>query len=261
MKTWKMTYELCCHFGSPVTGHSYSLRCFPREMFHQRVQSCKYEVIPCSGGGRGRDSFGNSLLIGKSNEPHEWFLVRVDAIVAIENLEEPELKLYFQLGMYRSPTKLTRTGDRLTEFIRKIPKNQQCNPWERTMVLMHELYAAFRYESGSTGFLTTAEEAFSQGCGVCQDYAHILLALCRREGLTARYVAGTIPGEGETHAWIEVWHEGRWKGFDPTNDRETDESYLTFAVGRDAEDCSLSRGVFIGAGNQNQYIRCEMTPI
>ena len=96
---------------------------------------------------------------------------------------------------------------------------------------------------------------------MCQDYAHILLALCRREGLTARYVAGTIPGEGETHAWIEVWHEGRWKGFDPTNDRETDESYLTFAVGRDAEDCSLSRGVFIGAGNQNQYIRCEMTPI
>ena len=222
MKLWKLTYELCCHFSSPVTRHSYTLRCFPREMLYQKVQSCKYEVWPCYGNSRGRDSFGNSLLIGKSEEAHDWFLVKVDSVVMTE---------------------------------------KAADPWEKTEYLMRKLSDTFRYEAGSTFFSTTAEEAFAQGCGVCQDYAHILLALCRNENMTARYVAGTIPGEGQTHAWIEVWNQGRWKGFDPTNNRITDEDYICMAYGRDAADCSLSQGIFVGGGNQEQHIYVKMEEV
>ena len=222
MKIWKLTYELCCHFSSPVTRHSYTLRCFPREMRYQKVQSCKYEVWPCYGNSRGRDSFGNSLLIGKSEEAHDWFLVKVDSVVMTE---------------------------------------KAADPWEKTEYLMRKLSDTFRYEAGSTFFSTTAEEAFAQGCGVCQDYAHILLALCRNENMTARYVAGTIPGEGQTHAWIEVWNQGRWKGFDPTNNRITDEDYICMAYGRDAADCSLSQGIFVGGGNQEQHIYVKMEEV
>ena len=222
MKIWKLTYELCCHFSSPVTRHSYTLRCFPREMLYQKVQSCKYEVWPCYGNSRGRDSFGNSLLIGKSEEAHDWFLVKVDSVVMTE---------------------------------------KAADPWEKTEYLMRKLSDTFRYEAGSTFFSTTAEEAFAQGCGVCQDYAHILLALCRNENMTARYVAGTIPGEGQTHAWIEVWNQGRWKGFDPTNNRITDEDYICMAYGRDAADCSLSQGIFVGGGNQEQHIYVKMEEV
>ena len=222
MKIWKLTYELCCHFSSPVTRHSYTLRCFPREMRYQKVQSCKYEVWPCYGNSRGRDSFGNSLLIGKSDEAHDWFLVKVDSVVMTE---------------------------------------KAADPWEKTEYLMRKLSDTFRYEAGSTFFSTTAEEAFAQGCGVCQDYAHILLALCRNENMTARYVAGTIPGEGQTHAWIEVWNQGRWKGFDSTNNRITDEDYICMAYGRDAADCSLSQGIFVGGGNQEQHIYVKMEEV
>lgn len=258
MKIWRLTYELCCRFSSPVTSHSYTLRCFPREMMYQKVQSCKYEVWPCSGSCRGRDSFGNSLLIGKSDAPHDCFLVKMDAVVMTEKLPEPEFREFHQLGMYRNPTRFTEPGQKLSAFARTIPKGEETSPWKRTDILMKQLTAAFRYESGSTAFHTTAEEAFSQGCGVCQDYAHILLSLCRMEGMTARYVAGTIPGEGQTHAWVEVWDQGKWKGFDPTNNRETDEAYICLAYGRDAGDCSLSQGIFMGGRNQEQHIYVKM---
>ena len=258
LKIWKLTYELCCHYSSTVTRQSYTLRCFPREMMYQKVQSCKYEVWPCSGGSRGRDSFGNSLLIGRSDEEHDWFLVKVDSIVMTEKIAEPEIREYHQLGMYRNVTKLTVPGEKLNIFSQMISDKNKEDPWERTAFLMKKLADVFQYKSGSTSFHTTAEEAFAQGCGVCQDYSHILLALCRNENMTARYVAGTIPGEGQTHAWIEVWNQGRWKGFDPTNNRVVDEDYICLAYGRDAADCSLSQGIFVGGVSQQQHIYVKM---
>ena len=258
MKIWRLTYELCIHFGSPVTRHSYSLRCFPREMFSQRVQSCKYEIFPCSGNSRGRDSFGNPLLTGRSESPHDWFLVKVESMVLSENVPEPEPRAEYQLGMYRAPTRYTEAGENLEKFFHLLPSGGVGDPWKQTDEWMKCLFSAFRYVSGVTSFHTTAEEAFSQGCGVCQDYAHILLALCRKNGMTARYAAGVVPGEGQTHAWIEVWKDGLWKGFDPTNNRETDESYIRFAYGRDACDCSLNQGILVGGGSQEQHIYVKM---
>lgn len=207
---------------------------------------------------RGRDSFGNPLLTGRIESAHDWFLVKVEAMVLAENMPEPELKAEYQLGMYRAFTKYTGVGERLEEFYRRLPPAESKDPWVRTGEWMKYLFSNFRYESGATSFETTAEETLAQGCGVCQDYAHILLALCKREGMTVRYVAGAIPGEGQTHAWIEVWKDGFWKGFDPTNNREADESYIRFAYGRDAHDCSLNQGIFVGGGNQKQYIYVRM---
>ena len=123
---------------------------------------------------------------------------------------------------------------------------------------MSALHAPLSYVSGSTHFYTTAAEAWEQGCGVCQDYAHILLALCHREGMTARYAAGAIAGEGLTHAWIQVWQDGLWKGFDPTHNRAANEEYIYFAVGRDADDCALNRGIFRGGASQQQAIAVRM---
>lgn len=258
MKQWKLTYELCNHFSQPVTGHFYSLRCFPREMFSQRVQACHYEVTPCSGTSRGRDSFGNLLLSGQCEEPHEWFLVKVEARVLTEDTPEPEPREYHQLGMFRYGTAQTAAGEKLLEFYEKIPRTEKGSPWKRTEMMMKELYQNFTYQSGSTCFETKAEEAMGQGCGVCQDYAHILLALCRQEGMTARYVAGAIPGEGASHAWIEVWQEGFWKGFDPTNNRVADDDYIRFAFGRDALDCRLSQGIFRGTASQELRVYLAM---
>ena len=95
---------------------------------------------------------------------------------------------------------------------------------------MDEVWNKFSYQSGSTNAGTTAEEAFAQRQGVCQDYAQILLSILREEGITARYVAGAVPGEGETHAWVEVWCDGKWYflgACEPEEVLDTDFSSMT----------------------------------
>lgn len=259
MKKWKLVYEQIDSFDTPVTGHYYSLRCLPKMLPAQQVESCEYAISPANKVVKSLDSFENELLSGSILEPHNCFSVKMKAIVSTKNLLNPEKRQYHQLGMYRYTSELTRAGARIHALHRNLPERADKSDWERTTEILLILWESFRYLRGSTGINTTAEEAFAQGCGVCQDYAHILLALCRKEGMTARYVAGAIPGEGQTHAWIEVWQEGKWKGFDPTNRKETDEEYISFAYGRDALDCGINRGIFLGNARQmqNVYVRME----
>jgi transglutaminase-like putative cysteine protease len=118
------------------------------------------------------------------------------------------------------------------------------------MALNHRVYRAMRYEHGSTDVRTTAADALAIGRGLCQDYAHIMLAICRVAGVPARYVSGHMLGEGGSHAWVEVllWDpSGGYVAmpFDPTNDRRTTPAYITVAVGRDYRDVAPTAGSFI----------------
>lgn len=112
----------------------------------------------------------------------------------------------------------------------------------------HWVYQHIRYAHDSTDIHTTAREALQQSIGVCQDFAHVMLALCRLCGIPCRYVSGHLLGEGGTHAWVEVLHpEGGGYGvwpFDPTHDREPGMSYVTVAVGRDYSDVAPTSGTF-----------------
>jgi transglutaminase-like putative cysteine protease len=110
---------------------------------------------------------------------------------------------------------------------------------------------ALRYAHGITDVRTPAAEALRLGQGVCQDYAHIMLVLCRLCGLPARYVSGHLLGEGGTHAWVEVLIPSPDRPdaavavpFDPTHGCEASLSYLTIAVGRDYFDVAPTSGTF-----------------
>jgi transglutaminase-like putative cysteine protease len=107
------------------------------------------------------------------------------------------------------------------------------------------------YTKNVTDIFTTASVAYRIGRGVCQDYAHVVIALARACGLRARYVSGHLLGEGATHAWVEFLVPARGEAarvlsFDPTVGRATDWRYLVVAVGRDYEDVAPTSGVFIG---------------
>ena len=106
---------------------------------------------------------------------------------------------------------------------------------------------------------TTAEQAWQIGAGVCQDYAHILIALCQMEGIPARYVTGMLIGEGASHAWVEVFAGDRWYPLDPTNDCTVTDSHIKIGTGRDAGDCLINRGIMHGGGTQTQEIRVSVT--
>ena len=113
--------------------------------------------------------------------------------------------------------------------------------------------SVMRYRHDVTTVRSTAAEALALGQGVCQDYAHVMLALCRLCGLPARYVSGHLVGEGGSHAWVEVLLAPAGDpdalvavAFDPTNNRRAGLRYLTVAVGRDYVDVAPTSGTFSG---------------
>ena len=123
--------------------------------------------------------------------------------------------------------------------------------------LSHEIYSQFEYVPGSTDLLTPLSEFVAQKRGVCQDYAHLMLAAARSRGVPARYVSGYIyagagdgtQGAGASHAWVELFLPGSgvWKGFDPTNDILVADQHIKIAVGRDYADVPPTRGLLRAA--------------
>jgi transglutaminase-like putative cysteine protease len=116
------------------------------------------------------------------------------------------------------------------------------------------------YEYGVTTTGTTAAEALDLGRGVCQDHAHVMIAICRAAGLPARYVSGHLLGEGGTHAWVEVLVAdgsggARAVAFDPCNGCRAGLRHITIAIGRDYADVAPTSGRFTGVTNGALTVR------
>ncbi len=121
--------------------------------------------------------------------------------------------------------------------------------------LMGVVHQRLSYTTGSTHSDTTAAEALRAGAGVCQDHAHLFIAVARSHGIPARYVCGYMLADDggelhETHAWAEVWVEtlGSWVAFDPSSGICTTERYIRLSTGLDAFDAAPIRGHAVGGG-------------
>ncbi|MGZ6804164.1 MAG: transglutaminase family protein [Nocardioidaceae bacterium] len=142
------------------------------------------------------------------------------------------------------------------------------SPYEVVVGLAELVRARVAYVPGSTGVATSAVEAWAQQQGVCQDLAHVTLALLRSAGVPARYVSGylhpaaePVVGEtvqGESHAWVEAWLGGWW-GFDPTNGVPAGERHVVVARGRDYTDVPPLKGVYAGGGSQSLGVTVAVT--
>jgi transglutaminase-like putative cysteine protease len=147
--------------------------------------------------------------------------------------------------------------------------------------LMRRIHTDFTYESQSTQVNTPALDALAQRKGVCQDFAHIMIACLRAMGLAARYVSGylltqpapgtiKLRGSDASHAWVSVYvpdlpHGERWCDLDPTNDRagwhSPGEDYVTLAIGRDFGDVSPIRGVIHGGASHTLSVGVTVEPV
>jgi transglutaminase-like putative cysteine protease len=137
--------------------------------------------------------------------------------------------------------------------------------------LMHKIHRDFSYAPGSTNISTSVIEAFTARRGVCQDFAHIMLACLRSRGLAARYVSGylrTAPPPGSdaamlgadaSHAWVSVFCPPYgWIDFDPTNGVRVGSDHIVIAWGRDFGDVSPLRGVIVGGGRHRLSVRVSV---
>jgi len=140
--------------------------------------------------------------------------------------------------------------------------------------LMHRVRGEFKYDPKATVISTPLREVFEKRHGVCQDFAHVMIAGLRGLGLPAAYVSGylrTIPPPGKqrlqgadaTHAWVSLWcgQELGWIGFDPTNDLLVENDHIILGVGRDFADVSPVDGIIVGSRKQKLGVAVDVVVV
>lgn len=254
MKDLSFYYMLRIRFSSPVTNHRFTVRCVPRDNERQKIRQMEISVLPKESLSDSLDSFGNYCIYGHCQSEHELFEVKVRGVVQTGIADSEYAGMDYLMGRYRYQTAYTRPGNALEDFYRQFVFEDGISNLEKSMRMMEALYGHFHYEQGVTSFLTTAEEAFALGCGVCQDYSHILISLCRMAGIPSRYVVGMLIGEGASHAWVEIFDHGRWYALDPTNMLLVNEDHIKISSGRDYDDCVMNQGIMVGTAQQTQEV-------
>jgi hypothetical protein len=209
----------------------------------------------------GKDGFRNTQIWGVNAEPHNEFRFQIEGD-AMTGLSEYEEDVDTNLAMvFSHPHGLNAAGNTIKKFFDENIKTIDICTFDKVLRIMQILAREFQYQSGTTSVDTSAEEAFAQGCGVCQDYAHILISLLHLAGITARYVTGFIIGEGVSHAWVEFLDHDKWYGIDPTNNKLVNDEYIKIGHGRDAKDCMINRGIMHGGGLHTQSVRVNVQEV
>jgi transglutaminase-like putative cysteine protease len=245
----RLRYE----YRSPVTNLRHRLMVVPREVHgDQRVISSTIDVAgPEVATRRDLDGFGNLRYDYRADRVDETIEFEVSAIIERRRANGPTRVPLTSLTDSRllGPTPLTwpDTAMRVTADRLARQGDGGLALADRVNIWVHQV---MRYRPNVTNVDTTASRALGLAQGVCQDYAHIMLGLCRLAGLPCRYVSGHLLGEGGSHAWVEaIVREGDQAiavPFDPTHGRRVGSSYLTVAVGRDYADVAPTYGTFEG---------------
>jgi transglutaminase-like putative cysteine protease len=284
-----------------LTAYSYSrpvpfarciLRVLPRDGAGQRVMTSQLTVTP-RGAARqdGTCFFGNRTTMLTIAKPHRELRVEMTARVEVRRAEAPFPALsrpWEEVGalalttpsltadspaQYLYPGRLTPPVAEITAYAREsFPAGRPV--FEAASALMARIRADFRYDPEATEVSTPIREAFAQRHGVCQDFAHIMIAGLKGLGLPAAYVSGylrTIPPAGQprlegadaTHAWVTIWcgPETGWIGLDPTNDLIVADDHIVTATGRDYADVSPLDGVLVGPGSQKLDVKVDVVPV
>lgn len=251
-------YWMELSYTQPVTQCHYTFKCLPKDTDMQKITELKISVTPAHDYQTGEDSFGNRMIYDNLYAAHDRFGFHISGtaqtgLAAGDREKDGEFS-----GIYRYPHGLNGAGAGIKAYFQEQRKTMEAvcdSAYTKAVYLMNSLHSDFIYEKGVTNGNTTAEEAWHFTRGVCQDYAHILIALCHLAGIPARYVTGMMTGEGYSHAWVEILADGVWYGLDPTNGCIAGDSYIKIGTGRDANDCLINRGMMTGGGLQEQTVR------
>jgi transglutaminase-like putative cysteine protease len=251
-------------FSSPACDHHFTLKILPQDDDRQKLKKLSWNVEPDGILWHTADGFGNKALSGHIEAAHGHFSFGIEGLA--ELTKEPYTAAGVTENVLLYASELTRPYNTLIDFYKSLVpsapgKTAPKDALDRLRYFSNAVHTHMCYERGVTTPQTTAQEAFDGGVGVCQDLAHILLALLRLDGVLCRYVAGFASDYGETHAWVEALIGNKFYGIDPTRDKLIDEGYLALSRGRDFNDCSIERGIFKGAcrGTQTIDLRMEVS--
>jgi transglutaminase-like putative cysteine protease len=245
-------------YDTPIAEAYTELRLRPQESGGQHCSS--FRLVTDPPGVRIReyvDHYGNDVRHFDVLESHDRLSVTATSEVLtppsfVDGHREPTP---LELHDFLMPTAYAPLNGAVGELARE--SRVDGSAAERAIALMEAVKGRLVYEPGATDVQTRADEVLALGRGVCQDFAHVLLAACRCEGIPARYVSGYLydpaleADNAASHAWVDVFDEERgWVALDPTHGREQTEVYVRVGVGRDYADVPPTRGVWKGAAHE-----------
>jgi transglutaminase-like putative cysteine protease len=269
-------------YSSPVTESIMEVRMQPRTESPQRCLSFSLSVAPRTRVLSYQDYLGNSVHHFDVPQPHSKLAITAEALVEVqgtadlpEALASTDWEEADRMGTSDAyellqPSHFAQPSERLNEFKKELGVDRRRDPLTLAREVNGAVFEAFAYVPKSTKVDSPIDEALERRHGVCQDFAHIYIALMREAGIPARYVSGYLyhragvadrSSEGATHAWAEVLlpHLG-WVGFDPTNNLIAGERHIRTAIGRDYADVPPTRGVFKGAADSALSVSVRVAP-
>lgn len=248
-------------YSTPVFQARRQLRVFPTELRGtQRISQMQWRCFPPADASlETTDEFGNRVLELRHACIEREFRFKMTLKTARDGSQTARETNVppTGIGAFLLPSALCDFGAPIQNALRKIDvDNDVVRDAEQICEWAHR---SIEYSIGATNLATTASQSLLRGYGVCQDYAHIMIALCRASHIPARYVSGYNAGEGAMHAWVETLCGDRWLAFDPTHNRATQDDCVFVACGRDYRDVAPTRGTFQGKARAQLTTFCQTT--
>ena len=263
-------------YKSPVTASYNEARLTPRSNTRQNVILNRIETIPATRSYRYVDYWGTAVTVFDLHAPHTELTVSSSSVVETERPEPASTRATWtdlqsvavidRFDEVLRPTEYTPASERVAAVGKRIAKNHE--PREAVVAAARWARGELDYLPGTTGVHSSGLDALEKGKGVCQDFAHLTLILLRAMGIPARYVSGYLHPkrdavigktvDGRSHAWIQAW-TGGWWNYDPTNDTDITEQYISVGVGRDYSDVSPLKGIYSGKGATDLDVIVEVT--
>lgn len=291
---YQILHDTHYRYASPVSLAQQLVHLWPRDCPWQRCETRQLDVEPVPTRRRDeQDVFGNPLTRLALEYQHDELRVSTQVQVEVLRRPLPQLEVsppweqardalaysrqvlpaqVLDACRYRFESPYVRLKKRFVEF------SQPCFRAGVPLLvavreLMEKIFSEFTFDAGATQVATPLAEVLERRRGVCQDFAHLMLACLRSRGLAARYVSGYLltrppPGQARligadaSHAWISVFCPRHgWVDFDPTNNLLPALEHVTLGWGRDFSDVSPLRGVILGGGSHDPEVRVTVLPL
>jgi transglutaminase-like putative cysteine protease len=291
---YQILHDTHYRYASSVTLAQQLAHLWPRDCPWQRnhEQELLVSPLPCQRQDA-LDVFGNPLTRLVFERPHDE--LKVSARLKVEVLARPALNVQDSPAWEAACSALRYSGQALTPEVLEATRFRfespyvhlkqvfaeyaaECfNPGRPLLAavdgLMLKIFSEFSFDAAATQVATPLLQVLEERRGVCQDFAHLMLACLRSLGLSARYISGyllTQPPPGQprligadaSHAWISVFcPQHGWVDFDPTNNIRPALEHITLAWGRDFADVSPLRGVILGGGSHDPEVQVTVMPL
>jgi transglutaminase-like putative cysteine protease len=267
---WRIQHRTYYSYETPARESFNEVRVTPTSGGRQTLESFSLKTTPSATTRRYDDFWGNTVYHFDISPPHGSLMIESEALVTTQ--APPQVPNDTLLPPPLSNTEFSADYISLSRFVDLDPATWRLavdatagvtDSWQAALSIMRFVHGYLKYEPASTHVHTHLRDVLERRRGVCQDYAHMMIGLCRTLKMPARYVSGYLATEkaSATHAWVELLLPTLgWYPLDPTHNCQLDGTYVKLAVGRDYSDVPPVTGFYKGSLRRKMEVSVNIQP-